>query len=189
MSALSDVLKGQKDQVRAMVHGLQATSIKLHDPASDQRKFMIDLEIVNRMVITQNFSQQITQFGYVPLLVPEIIYKLAFSFFRRDFEYFIESPICCSDLQFIVKNEKWFAQRCDDALCIVEAILECLLLPTLFFRRHCFLLEETKFRMRPGRLTIGQVTEGVTTKDYQSESLLAISSPRTSQSRGAGTIH
>src|SRR5437762_7858738 len=139
-----------------MVHGLHAAGIKLHDPASNQRKLMIDFEIVNRMVITQNFSQQSTQFGYVPLLVPEIIYELAFSFFQRDFEYFIKSPICGSDLQFIVKNEKWFAQRGDDALRIVEAILECLLLPALFFRRHYFLLEETRFGMRLCRLPIGQ---------------------------------
>ena len=93
LTAFGRVLDGEEDELGLVVLAADAAGVQQHELPPDGRENVVNLEVVERRVLGQDFLQQLPQPGDVPLLVAQVVNELAHRFFRRDPEGPVEGAV------------------------------------------------------------------------------------------------
>jgi hypothetical protein len=76
------------------------------------------------MAVAQDLRQQLAQLGDVPLTVAQLVDEAALRLFFRGMEVTVEGSIGRADSQALVEDHEWLSQSRNDALGVVEGVLQ-----------------------------------------------------------------
>src|SRR5438067_2006170 len=94
----------------------QFSRVEQHDPASDDGKVVLELEIVKDRAGGDDVFKQRTQIGDVPLSVAKFVDELVLRLFSRDVKGLIERAVRRMNAQTAVENQQRLADGVEDVL-------------------------------------------------------------------------
>src|SRR5919109_280825 len=90
--ARCDILNGKENHLRILLK-IDSAGIEKHRLASDARKVMVDLEVMELCVLRDDIFEKRSQFGNVPLAVAQLVYQFILYLFSRDPECVIKGTV------------------------------------------------------------------------------------------------
>ena len=124
MPARGDVLHGDQDDVRAYILPEDLPGVQEDDLSADAGENMVHLVAVEDGFIGEDVLEQHPQFGDVPLPVAEVVDEIADGLLGRYLEGFVETEIGREDFQLRVQHHQRLAHGLDDALGILQGLLD-----------------------------------------------------------------
>jgi len=119
--AVGHVVDGEQNQLGVVGFWWKPAGVEQHGPVPDFGKIVLHLEVVDGMVIREDFIQQRSDEGDVPLSVAQVVDEAIVRFFVRDVERLEKRAVGRHDSQIVVEHDERFSQVGDDVQDIIQS--------------------------------------------------------------------
>ncbi len=126
LPALGDVVDGQQNPIGSDGGVAQAAGVEQHRALAQLRELMVHLEIIESVILREDFLEQRPQPGNVPLAIAQVVNEPADGFFGRHPKVFIEGAARAAHAQGTVQHQQRLAHRVHGGLSEVKSRLDAL---------------------------------------------------------------